>query len=153
MSHLYFYTCLLFFNIFEHYFIQKQYITSFLLLFILDVVRVSCSWHDFFNRCAVNATPQQLSQTEQAVGDFLKNVGRSKKERKPVRPHVVEVRAPSREGVGPRLSCVGVLAFPLLMRPGWVQLSVDPVRSEFKSSNLAFDPMLLLSLERFGTLS
>ncbi|KAK1345642.1 hypothetical protein QTO34_008105 [Cnephaeus nilssonii] len=46
-------------------------------------------------RCAVNATPQQLSQTERAVGDFLKSVGRSKKERKPVRPHVVEKAVPS----------------------------------------------------------
>ncbi|CAK6432881.1 unnamed protein product [Pipistrellus nathusii] len=45
-------------------------------------------------RCAVNATPQQLSQTEQAVGDFLRSVGRSKKERKPVRPHVVEKAVP-----------------------------------------------------------
>ncbi|XP_036198289.1 presequence protease, mitochondrial isoform X1 [Myotis myotis] len=46
-------------------------------------------------RCAVNATPQQLSQTEQAVGDFLRSVGRSKKERKPVRPHVVEKAVPN----------------------------------------------------------
>lgn len=49
-------------------------------------------------RCAVNATPQQLSQTEQAVGDFLRSVGRSKKERKPVRPHVVEKAVPNRCG-------------------------------------------------------
>ncbi|XP_023609357.1 presequence protease, mitochondrial [Myotis lucifugus] len=46
-------------------------------------------------RCAVNATPQQLSQTERAVGDFLRSVGRSKKERKPVRPHVVEKAVPN----------------------------------------------------------
>lgn len=54
---------------------------------------------------------------------------------------------------GPRLSCVRALVSPLLMRSGWVQPSADPVRSEFKPSNLAFDPVLLLSLERFGTLS
>lgn len=29
----------------------------------------------------------------------------------------------------------------------------DPVRSEFKLSNLALDPVLLLSLKHFGTLS
>ncbi|XP_016069907.1 PREDICTED: presequence protease, mitochondrial isoform X2 [Miniopterus natalensis] len=49
-------------------------------------------------RCAVNATPQQLSQTERAVGDFLRSVGRSKKERKPVRPHVVEKHVPNGSG-------------------------------------------------------
>lgn len=49
-------------------------------------------------RCAVNATPQQLSQTERAVGDFLRSVGRSKKERKPVRPHVVEKAVPNGSG-------------------------------------------------------
>lgn len=63
--------------------------------------------HDFLNRCAVNATPQQLSQTERAVGDFLKSVGRSKKERKPVRPHVVEVRAFPGKGGSQTVLCAG----------------------------------------------
>ncbi|KAM7159472.1 presequence protease, mitochondrial [Molossus nigricans] len=49
-------------------------------------------------RCAVNAAPQQLSQAERAVGDFLRNLGRSKKERKPVRPHVVEKPVPNSSG-------------------------------------------------------
>ncbi|XP_036136152.1 presequence protease, mitochondrial isoform X2 [Molossus molossus] len=49
-------------------------------------------------RCAVNAAPQQLSQAERAVGDFLRNLGRSKKERKPVRPHVVEKPVPNGSG-------------------------------------------------------
>lgn len=62
------------------------------MLFIQDVVRVLCA-HVILIRCAVNAAPQQLFQTERAVGDFLGSLGRSKKERKPVRPHVVEVRA------------------------------------------------------------
>nr|XP_020016944.1 LOW QUALITY PROTEIN: presequence protease, mitochondrial [Castor canadensis] len=41
-------------------------------------------------RCSVNATPQQMSQAQKEVENFIRNVGRSKKERKPVRPHVVE---------------------------------------------------------------
>lgn len=55
-------------------------------------------------RCAVNATPQQLFQTERAVGDFLRSLGRSKKERKPVRPHVVEKPVPNRPGGSPHVS-------------------------------------------------
>lgn len=45
-------------------------------------------------RCSVNATPQQMPQAEKEVENFLRNVGRSKKERKPVRPHIVEVMEP-----------------------------------------------------------
>ncbi|XP_037691591.1 presequence protease, mitochondrial [Choloepus didactylus] len=41
-------------------------------------------------RCSVNATPQQMPQAEKVVENFIKNLGRSKKERKPVRPHVIE---------------------------------------------------------------
>ncbi|KAM6215866.1 presequence protease, mitochondrial [Rhynchocyon petersi] len=41
-------------------------------------------------RCSVNATPQQMPQAEKVVENFIKSVGRSKKERKPVRSHVVE---------------------------------------------------------------
>ncbi|XP_008575282.1 PREDICTED: presequence protease, mitochondrial isoform X1 [Galeopterus variegatus] len=41
-------------------------------------------------RCAVNATVQQMSEAEKVVENFIRNLGRSKKERKPVRPHVVE---------------------------------------------------------------
>ncbi|XP_006874805.1 PREDICTED: presequence protease, mitochondrial [Chrysochloris asiatica] len=49
-------------------------------------------------RCAVNATPQQLSQTEKAVESFIKNLSRSKKERKSVRPHVIEKPAHTSAG-------------------------------------------------------
>ncbi|ELW71643.1 Presequence protease, mitochondrial [Tupaia chinensis] len=49
-------------------------------------------------RCSVNATPQQMSQTEKAVENFIRNVGRSKKERRPVRPHVVEKPVQSGSG-------------------------------------------------------
>ncbi|XP_055152343.2 presequence protease, mitochondrial isoform X6 [Symphalangus syndactylus] len=49
-------------------------------------------------RCSVNATPQQMSQTEKAVEDFLRSIGRSKKERRPVRPHMVEKPVPSSSG-------------------------------------------------------
>ncbi|XP_002750056.1 presequence protease, mitochondrial [Callithrix jacchus] len=49
-------------------------------------------------RCSVNATPQQMAETEKVVENFLRNIGRSKKERRPVRPHVVEKPAPSSPG-------------------------------------------------------
>ncbi|EHH18853.1 hypothetical protein EGK_19412, partial [Macaca mulatta] len=49
-------------------------------------------------RCSVNATPQQMSQTEKVVEDFLRSIGRSKKERRPVRPHTVEKPVPSSSG-------------------------------------------------------
>uniref|UniRef100_A0A8C3XUQ9 Presequence protease, mitochondrial n=1 Tax=Chelydra serpentina TaxID=8475 RepID=A0A8C3XUQ9_CHESE len=41
-------------------------------------------------RCSVNATPQQMSQASKEVENFLKGIARSKKERKSVRPHVIE---------------------------------------------------------------
>ncbi|KAM8770497.1 LOW QUALITY PROTEIN: presequence protease, mitochondrial-like, partial [Rhynchonycteris naso] len=55
-------------------------------------------------RCSVNVTPQQLSQMEQAVGDFLRGLGRSKKERKQVRPHMVEKPAPNESGGSTHIS-------------------------------------------------
>jgi len=45
-----------------------------------------------FNRCSVNAAPQQISEASKEVEKFIKGIARSKKERKPVRPHVIEVR-------------------------------------------------------------
>ncbi|XP_074214426.1 presequence protease, mitochondrial isoform X4 [Camelus bactrianus] len=41
-------------------------------------------------RCSVNATPQQMSRAGTAVDTFVRSLGRSQKERKPLRPHVVE---------------------------------------------------------------
>ncbi|XP_008050953.2 presequence protease, mitochondrial [Carlito syrichta] len=49
-------------------------------------------------RCAVNATPQQMAQAERAVGDFVSSLGRSKKEQRPARPHVVEKPASGSPG-------------------------------------------------------
>ncbi|XP_044770958.1 presequence protease, mitochondrial isoform X6 [Neomonachus schauinslandi] len=46
-------------------------------------------------RCSMNATPQQMSLAEKAVEKFVRNVGQSKTERKPVRLNVVEKPAPS----------------------------------------------------------
>lgn len=43
-------------------------------------------------RCSVNATPQQIPQAAKVVEKFVKDIARSKKERKPVRPYVVEVK-------------------------------------------------------------
>ncbi|XP_074841113.1 presequence protease, mitochondrial isoform X2 [Carettochelys insculpta] len=50
-------------------------------------------------RCSVNATPQQMSQASKEVEHFLKGITRSKKERKPVRPHVIE-KSPEPRTVG-----------------------------------------------------
>ncbi|XP_066441695.1 presequence protease, mitochondrial isoform X2 [Eleutherodactylus coqui] len=41
-------------------------------------------------RCSVNATPQQMSAAAKEVEHFLAGIHRNKKERKPVRPHIVE---------------------------------------------------------------
>ncbi|KFO24997.1 Presequence protease, mitochondrial [Fukomys damarensis] len=49
-------------------------------------------------RCSVNATPHQMSQAEKEVEHFIRSLPRSKKERKPVRPHVIEKPVPSGSG-------------------------------------------------------
>ncbi|XP_047610451.1 presequence protease, mitochondrial isoform X1 [Phacochoerus africanus] len=49
-------------------------------------------------RCAVNATPQQMPQAQRAVDSFIRSLSRSQKERKPVRPQVVEKPAPGGAG-------------------------------------------------------
>ncbi|XP_003221996.2 presequence protease, mitochondrial [Anolis carolinensis] len=41
-------------------------------------------------RCSVNATPQQMPNAAKAIEKFIKGIVRSKKERKPIRPHVIE---------------------------------------------------------------
>uniref|UniRef100_A0A663M393 Presequence protease, mitochondrial n=1 Tax=Athene cunicularia TaxID=194338 RepID=A0A663M393_ATHCN len=41
-------------------------------------------------RCSVNAAPQQITEASKEVEKFIKGIARSKKERKPVRPHVIE---------------------------------------------------------------
>ncbi|XP_044281097.1 presequence protease, mitochondrial isoform X2 [Varanus komodoensis] len=41
-------------------------------------------------RCSVNATPQQMPNAAKAIEKFVLGVAKSKKERKPVRPHVIE---------------------------------------------------------------
>uniref|UniRef100_A0A8C2IPF7 Pitrilysin metalloproteinase 1 n=1 Tax=Cyprinus carpio TaxID=7962 RepID=A0A8C2IPF7_CYPCA len=43
-------------------------------------------------RCAVNATPQKMSDAAGEVERFMGNIAANRKERKPVRPTVVEVR-------------------------------------------------------------
>ncbi|XP_048223420.1 presequence protease, mitochondrial [Perognathus longimembris pacificus] len=49
-------------------------------------------------RCSVNATPQQIAPAARELENFLRNVGRSKKELRPVRPHVVEKAVPGHCG-------------------------------------------------------
>ncbi|KAM8967302.1 presequence protease, mitochondrial [Pelodytes ibericus] len=41
-------------------------------------------------RCLVNATPQEISPAAKEVEHFLSGIHRNKKERKPIRPHVLE---------------------------------------------------------------
>ncbi|MEE6467170.1 hypothetical protein FKM82_007157 [Ascaphus truei] len=41
-------------------------------------------------RCSVNATPQQMSLASKEIEHFLVGIHKSKKEQKPVRPHVIE---------------------------------------------------------------
>ncbi|KAJ6666636.1 hypothetical protein lerEdw1_020360, partial [Lerista edwardsae] len=59
----------------------------------------------FPNRCSVNATPQQMSHAAQAVEKFIKGIARSKKERKPIRPHVIEKTSDPETTGGKPLTC------------------------------------------------
>uniref|UniRef100_A0A671YQP3 Pitrilysin metallopeptidase 1 n=1 Tax=Sparus aurata TaxID=8175 RepID=A0A671YQP3_SPAAU len=43
-------------------------------------------------RCAVNTTPQKMSDTAAQLESFMKDVSENRKERKPVRSNIVEVR-------------------------------------------------------------
>ncbi|KAI5262151.1 Presequence Protease [Manis pentadactyla] len=49
-------------------------------------------------RCSVNATPQQMSQAEKAVEKFIRSLGRSKSDQKPMCPNVVEKPVPHGSG-------------------------------------------------------
>ncbi|XP_054847868.1 presequence protease, mitochondrial isoform X2 [Eublepharis macularius] len=59
-------------------------------------------------RCSVNATPQQMPHAAKGVEKFIKNIARSKKERKPVRPHVVEKPSDSKTVSGETLTCAQI---------------------------------------------
>nr|XP_056713996.1 presequence protease, mitochondrial [Euleptes europaea] len=67
-------------------------------------------------RCSVNATPQQMPHAAKAVEKFTKDIARSKKERKPVRPHVVE------KPLDPKATAGGALASAQITR----KLITDP---------------------------
>uniref|UniRef100_A0A665XEJ9 Presequence protease, mitochondrial n=1 Tax=Echeneis naucrates TaxID=173247 RepID=A0A665XEJ9_ECHNA len=43
-------------------------------------------------RCAVNATPQKVSDTAAQLDKFIKDIAENRRERKPVRPNIVEVK-------------------------------------------------------------
>ncbi|KAF6270542.1 pitrilysin metallopeptidase 1 [Rhinolophus ferrumequinum] len=60
-------------------------------------------------RCSVNATPQQMSQTEQVVGDFLRSLGRRRLEQEPEPPQVVQKPAPPGWGSSSHVSGSQVL--------------------------------------------
>lgn len=44
------------------------------------------------NRCAINSTPQKISDAAAHLEGFIKDVAKSRKERKTVRPNIIEVR-------------------------------------------------------------
>lgn len=46
----------------------------------------------FLVRCAINATPQKMSDTAAQLESFMKQITGNRKERKPVRVNIVEVR-------------------------------------------------------------
>lgn len=76
----------------------------------------------------MNATPQQMSLAEKAVEKFIRNLGRSETERKPVRPYVVEVSPCSRGGSHSRRGSQCLrwpLSFPQLSN-AWVQCPRGP---------------------------
>ncbi|XP_038611635.1 presequence protease, mitochondrial [Tachyglossus aculeatus] len=56
-------------------------------------------------RCSVNAAPQQIAVAAKEVENFVKSLVRSKKERKPVRPHVIEKSAESKPVGNESLNC------------------------------------------------
>ncbi|XP_063159491.1 presequence protease, mitochondrial isoform X1 [Candoia aspera] len=56
-------------------------------------------------RCSVNATPQQMPNAMKAVEKFIQGIARSKKERKPIRPHVVEKPSDSKTTGNEAMAC------------------------------------------------
>ncbi|XP_062981703.1 presequence protease, mitochondrial [Elgaria multicarinata webbii] len=56
-------------------------------------------------RCSVNATPQQMPNAVKAIETFTKGLARSKKERKPVRPHVIEKPSDAKAAGSEALAC------------------------------------------------
>ncbi|XP_053120937.1 presequence protease, mitochondrial isoform X2 [Hemicordylus capensis] len=56
-------------------------------------------------RCSVNATPQQMSSAAKAIEKFIKGIARSKKERKPIRPHVIEKTSDLKTAGSEALTC------------------------------------------------
>uniref|UniRef100_A0A8B9SZ49 Pitrilysin metalloproteinase 1 n=1 Tax=Anas platyrhynchos TaxID=8839 RepID=A0A8B9SZ49_ANAPL len=59
-------------------------------------------------RCSVNAAPQQISEASKEVEKFIKGITRSKKERKPVRPHVIEKSSEVKPVGSKMLNCLQI---------------------------------------------
>lgn len=43
-------------------------------------------------RCAINSTPEKVSDAAAHLEGFIKDVAKNRKERKPVRPNIIEVK-------------------------------------------------------------
>uniref|UniRef100_A0A669C1Z3 Pitrilysin metalloproteinase 1 n=1 Tax=Oreochromis niloticus TaxID=8128 RepID=A0A669C1Z3_ORENI len=48
-------------------------------------------------RCAINSTPEKVSDAAAHLEGFIKDVAKNRKERKPVRPNIIEVNGPRRK--------------------------------------------------------
>uniref|UniRef100_A0A671YPT6 Pitrilysin metalloproteinase 1 n=1 Tax=Sparus aurata TaxID=8175 RepID=A0A671YPT6_SPAAU len=62
-------------------------------------------------RCAVNTTPQKMSDTAAQLESFMKDVSENRKERKPVRSNIVERPLDPRDDSGPSRKLISELNF------------------------------------------
>ncbi|KAM9349611.1 presequence protease, mitochondrial isoform 1-T1 [Symphorus nematophorus] len=62
-------------------------------------------------RCAINATPQKMSDTAAQLESFMKDVAENRKERKPVRNNIIERPLDPQDDSGPRRKLISELNF------------------------------------------
>ncbi|XP_070774904.1 presequence protease, mitochondrial [Enoplosus armatus] len=62
-------------------------------------------------RCAINATPQRMSDTAAQLESFMKEVAGNRKERKPVRTNIIERPLDSLDDLGPSRKLISELNF------------------------------------------
>lgn len=62
-------------------------------------------------RCAINSTPQQISDTAAHLEGFIKDVAKNRKERKPVRPNIIEKPLNPLDDTGPRRKLISEPSF------------------------------------------
>uniref|UniRef100_A0A8C6NU46 Pitrilysin metalloproteinase 1 n=1 Tax=Nothobranchius furzeri TaxID=105023 RepID=A0A8C6NU46_NOTFU len=67
-------------------------------------------------RCAINATPQIMSESAAQLESFMQDVAETKRERKPVRTNIIKVQINQRNGMFPFL---GKFSYLLLSEPNF----------------------------------